>query len=103
VVFGIDANAQATTAANPAKSGQQITLIANGLGPVTNQPGSGDPGPASPRAQTATLPTVMIGDQAASMSSSYLTPGVGGQYSVVLTVPAGVSGSTPVVLAIGGQ
>jgi uncharacterized protein (TIGR03437 family) len=42
VVFAVDANGQAITATNPAKAGQSVTLIANGLGPVTNQPDSGD-------------------------------------------------------------
>ena len=103
VVFAVDANGQAITSTNPAKTGQSVTLIANGLGPVTNQPDSGDPGPSSPKAQTTTSPTVTIGGQTAMVSSSVLTPGVAGQYSVTVAVPDGVSGSSPAVVSIGGQ
>jgi uncharacterized protein (TIGR03437 family) len=102
VVFAFDANGNAVTAASPAKSGTQVTLIANGLGPVSNQPASGDPGPTSQQAATTTKPVVMIGGQAATVISSVLTPGVPGQYSVTVTVPSGVSGSSPATIAIGG-
>jgi uncharacterized protein (TIGR03437 family) len=103
VLFAFDTDGNAITATNPAKSGQQVTLAANGLGPVNNQPESGDPGPSSPQAATTTMPTVTIGGQPATVSSSVLTPGLAGQYSVTVTVPAGVSGSSPTTVNIGGQ
>jgi uncharacterized protein (TIGR03437 family) len=101
VVFAVDASGNAITSTNPAKSGTQVTLFANALGPVSNQPASGDPGPTSQQAATTTKPTVMIGTQAATVISSALTPGVAGQYSVTVTVPSGVSGSTPATITIG--
>jgi uncharacterized protein (TIGR03437 family) len=103
VVFAIDANGQAINASNPAKAGQQATLFANGLGPVTNQPETGDPGPSSPQAATTTTPTVSIGGQNAALVSTVLTPGEPGHYSVTIRVPNGITGSSPVTITIGGQ
>ena len=103
VVFALDADGKAISATNPAKAGQQVTLVANGLGPVGNQPESGDPGPSSPQAATTTLPTVSIGGQNAPVVSSVLTPDVAGQYSVTVMVPSGVTGSSPATVTIGGQ
>jgi uncharacterized protein (TIGR03437 family) len=103
IVLATDSSGQAINASNPAKGGQDITLIANGLGPVSNTPDSGDPGPSSPQAATTTKPSVNIGGQDATVSSSVLTPGVAGQYSIIVTVPSGVSGTSPVTVSIGGQ
>jgi uncharacterized protein (TIGR03437 family) len=104
VVFAFDAtNGQSITASNPAKAGQKVTLIVNGLGPVNNQPDTGDPGPSSPQAATTTQPTVTIGGQNAPVSASVLSPGLPAQYSVTVTVPNGVTGSSPATITIGAQ
>ena len=103
VAAAIDANGQSITSTNPAKVGQNVTLLVNGLGPVSNQPASGSPGPSSPQAETTTKPVVTIGGSPATVVSSGLTPGVAGQYSVVVTVPAGATGSAAVTVSIGGE
>jgi uncharacterized protein (TIGR03437 family) len=104
VVFAFNADSgQAITSTNPAKPGDHVTLIGNGFGPVNNTPDSGDPGPSSPEAATTTKPTVTIGGKSADVSSSVLTPGVAGQYSVTVTVPAGITGSSATTISIGGQ
>jgi uncharacterized protein (TIGR03437 family) len=103
LVAAVDANGQFISATNTAKAGQNITLLVNGLGPVTNLPASGDPGKSSPASETTTKPVVTIGGAAATVVSSGLTPGVAGQYSVVVTVPAGAGGSAPVTISIGGE
>ncbi len=67
------------TASNPAKAGDVVELYGNGLGPVNNQPASGDPSPTTPPfSTTKTAPTILIGGQNASVSYSGLAPGVRG-------------------------
>jgi uncharacterized protein (TIGR03437 family) len=79
--------------------GQTIQLFANGLGPVNNQPDSGIPAPSQPLATTAATPTVTIGSQNATVTSSGLARGFTGLYQVNATAPAGIQ---PVILTIGG-
>ena len=89
----------------PAKAGDVIVLFANGLGPVNNQPASGELSPSDPSklATVRQLPTVTIGDLAASVQFAGLAPGFVGAYQVNIVVPAGVrSGSAPLVITAGG-
>ena len=80
-----------------------MQLYANGLGPVDNQPPTGEPASASPLSHALTLPTVTIAGQAATVQFSGLAPGFPGLYQVNVEVPAGVpSGVQPVVLKING-
>jgi minor extracellular serine protease Vpr len=103
-VAALDAGYRPIGASNPARRGQVIQLYANGLGPVTNQPESGEPVPSSPLAQTKTTPEVSIGGQAASVLFSGLAPGFAGLYQINVTVPSGLSpGNYPIHVAIGGR
>ena len=76
----------------PAKAGDVIVLFANGLGPVNNQPASGELSPSDPSklATARQLPTVTIGDLPASVQFAGLAPGFVGAYQVNIVVPAGV-------------
>ena len=104
VVAALDATSQPLTSANPARAGQTIELFANGLGPVTNQPASGDPAPYSPLAETKATPLVLIGGLPAQVSFSGLAPGFAGLYQVNVVAPAGLTpGIQPVTIAIGGK
>jgi uncharacterized protein (TIGR03437 family) len=104
MVAALDSSNQIITASHPATHGQAVQLFANGLGPVTNQPATGDPGPSSPLAQTNTLPVVMIGGQSATVSFSGLAPGFAALYQVDATVPLSLApGTYPVTISIGGQ
>lgn len=99
----LDENGNLIGASNPAQRGHVISIYANGLGPVANQPASGMPAPSSPLATTQSQPTVTIGGVATQVQFSGLAPQFTGLYQVNVTVPAGAAtGSQPVVLSIGG-
>ncbi len=78
------------TSSHPAQRGQVVQLFGSGLGPVNNQPASGDPPPSSPLATTKTPVRVTIGGQDATVSFNGLAPGFAGLYQVNAVVPPGV-------------
>jgi uncharacterized protein (TIGR03437 family) len=89
------------TASNPAKRGSIIVLYANGLGPVNNQPASGDP--AGSGSTLVTLPTVTIGGASATVAYAGLVPSLPGLYQLNVTVPTSISaGTQSIVLTAGG-
>jgi minor extracellular serine protease Vpr len=102
-VASLDQNNKRIGPGNAAVRGETIQLFANGLGPVTNQPKSGDPAPASPPGATTSVPVVMIGGQQAPVTFSGLAPGDPGLYQINIRVPSSLSpGIQPITLAIGG-
>jgi uncharacterized protein (TIGR03437 family) len=97
--------------ANPPYNGQParrgvdyIDIFATGLGPVSHQPASGAPAPASPLAETTHTVTVAIGSVPATVSFAGLAPGWVGLYQVNVQVPANapVGNAVPVALSVGG-
>jgi minor extracellular serine protease Vpr len=103
-VAALDSGIRVIDAVNPAGRGQMVQLYANGLGPVTNQPASGDPAPASPLAATTAAPVVTVGGQTAAVSFSGLAPGFAGLYQLNVTIPPGLSaGTQPLTVTIGGK
>ncbi len=104
-VAALDVNGRVITASSPIKRGDVVELFANGLGPVTNQPASGDPAPGPPSlAETKSRPVVAIGGQDATVLFSGLAPGFAGLYQVNVIVPPGIgAGNQPVTLSIGGK
>jgi len=89
---------------NPAKQGQIVQLFANGLGPLNNQPATGDPAVVSPLATCKSTPVVVIGSKNATVGFCGLAPGFPGLYQVNVTVPTGLTpGTNPITVAIGGQ
>jgi minor extracellular serine protease Vpr len=90
---------------NPAKAGEFVTFYANGLGPVNNQPASGDPAPGGPNlATTKNTATLTIGGKSVQVLFSGLAPGFPGLYQVNAAVPAGLTaGNQDVVLSMGGK
>jgi minor extracellular serine protease Vpr len=102
-VAALDGNFKTISPSNPAVRGQSIALFANGLGPVSNTPPSGDPASATTLSSTQP-PTVTIGGVAAPVSFSGLAPGFAGLYQINVTVPSTIgAGQQPVVVSIGGQ
>ena len=98
-----DANGVVFTQANPAKRGQTIVLYVNGMGPVDHQPPSGEPTPLPPPLANTVLPTVTIGNIAAHVDFSGLSPGWVGLYQVNVDGPQNAAtGPQPIVVSIGG-
>ncbi|MGH9661498.1 MAG: hypothetical protein ACRD96_23325, partial [Bryobacteraceae bacterium] len=89
--------------ANPARRGRPLILFANGVGPVTNRPPTGEPTPVDPLPQTRDLPVVTIGNRAAEVSFSGLAPFNTALYQINVTVatdtPAGLQ---PIVITVNG-
>ncbi len=83
-----------------------VQLFANGLGPVNNQPASGDPAPLPPMlATTTTTPIVMIGGMtvpAQGVQFSGMTPGNAALYQINAVVPNTSTGLQTVTISIGG-
>ena len=98
-----DANGVVFTQANPAKRGQTIVLYVNGMGPVDHQPPSGEPTPLPPPLANTGTATVTIGNIAAHVDFSGLSPGWVGLYQVNVDVPSNApTGPQPIVVSIGG-
>jgi uncharacterized protein (TIGR03437 family) len=97
-----DENFATITPANPALQGHYIQIYCNGLGPVSNQPASGEPSPITPLSMTPATPTVTIGGQNAQVLFSGLTPTAVGLYQINVLVPNGVKGTVPVNISIAG-
>lgn len=98
----LDQNNQVVTTANAVAQGTIVQLFLNGLGPVTNQPASGNPAPSSPFAETIALPTVTIGQLNAPVVFHGLTPTAIGLYQINATVPSTGAGLQPITVSIGG-
>ncbi|HKD07791.1 MAG TPA: S8 family serine peptidase [Bryobacteraceae bacterium] len=103
IAIGQDLGGHLLTAQNPAVRGNTIILYANGLGPVSNTPASGDPAAASPLSKSTTTPVVMIGGQQAQVSFSGLVPGLPGLYQMNVVIPTATpTGSQNITVAVGG-
>jgi minor extracellular serine protease Vpr len=103
VIAATDANGNTISASNPALRGSTVQLYANGLGPVTNQPQTGDPASSSPLSETQSMPVVMIGGISAPVMFSGLAPGYCGLYQLNVTVPMNAApGNDPATISISG-
>jgi uncharacterized protein (TIGR03437 family) len=103
-VAALDTAFHVIGSSNPAQQGQVVQLYGNGLGPVNNQPASGDPAPASPLATCKSTPEVSIGGKPAQVAFCGLAPGYPGLYQINATVPTGLTaGANTVTVAVGGQ
>jgi uncharacterized protein (TIGR03437 family) len=91
--------------AQPANSGDFLTIYCTGLGAVTNPPATGAPAPSYPPSTTTATPQVTIGGVQANVTFYGLAPGFVGLYQVNAQVPAGLPAgdAVPLVLTIGGQ
>ncbi len=103
LLAALDSANHVISTTNPTHPGQVVQLYANALGPVDNQPATGEPASASPLSRTLTQPEVTIAGQAATVQFSGLAPGFPGLYQVNVQVPPGIpSGAQPVVIKMNG-
>jgi minor extracellular serine protease Vpr len=101
------ASSYVVSQANGAKRGDFLVLFVNGLGPVSDQPASGEPSPGSEPgealATTNATPVVTIGGVPVHVDFSGMTPGSLGLYQVNVKIPSEVPGGLqPVMVSIGG-
>lgn len=87
----------------PVLPGEFITIFGTGLGPVTDQPRSGEAASSSRLSSTTLLPEVSIGSIPARVTFSGLAPDFVGLYQVNAQVPANVplGSAVPIVLSVG--
>jgi uncharacterized protein (TIGR03437 family) len=103
LIAGLDQAYRLITSDNPARRGSVVQLYANGLGPVDNQPPTGEITPAQPLPTTRATPTVTVGGRPAAVQFSGLAPYIVGLYQLNITVPADApTGLQPVVITAGG-
>ncbi len=89
--------------ARPVARGELLEIFANGMGPVTNTPESGDVAVSFPLSRTETTPVVTIGGVAARVFFSGLAPRAVGLNQVNVKVPddAPIGDDIPLVIRIG--
>jgi uncharacterized protein (TIGR03437 family) len=90
--------------AQPVQRGQYISIYCTGLGPVSNPPADGAPGPSSPLSNTLATTTVTIGGIQVQASFSGLAPTLVGLYEVNAQVPTTLApgNAVPVTISVGG-
>lgn len=103
-VAALDARNVLIGSNNRARRGEVIQIYANGLGPVSNRPPSGEPSPSNPVATTIDLPTVTIGGRPVAVQFSGLSPGSIGLYQINVVVPPELPAGTSqqIVISVGG-
>jgi uncharacterized protein (TIGR03437 family) len=98
----LDGNFAPISTANPARRGSTVQVYMNGLGPVDNQPDTGEPAQAQLLSRTLATPTVTIGGVPALVQFSGLAPGYPGLNQVNIVVSSGApTGVQPLVVTIG--
>ncbi len=88
------------SADNPLRRGEFAFFYATGLGPVSNNPGTGKPGPARPLAETLRRPEVTIGGVPCEVTFAGLAPGFAGVYQVNILVAENVPSGEPELVLI---
>ena len=87
--------------ANPAHAGDTVLVMVTGLGQTTPPLATGQIVPVGTTANTAPV-TATIAGRSVTVTSSTAYPLYPGLYQVAITVPAGVIGTAPLVVQIGG-
>ncbi len=103
LIAALDEDFKLVHTGNAARRGRVVQLYANGLGPVDNQPPTGEITPAQPLARTRVNPDVTVGGRPASVQFSGLAPYIVGLYQINIVVPSDApTGLQPVVISAGG-
>ncbi len=106
-IFTVSQDGHGTAATIPAFSvtaGDNLSLFATGLGPVSPPVPTGTRAPITPLSSTPETPVVMIGGQQALVTFSGLAPTFFGLSQVNVRIPAGIpaASAVPVTIQIGG-
>ncbi len=97
------ADKSAVNSASPAIGGETVLLAMNGLGPLDNQPLSGEPAQADPAPVLQADVSVTIGGVAAEVTAKTLATGSVGRYQLsVVVAPGTPSGPQPVIVTVNG-
>jgi uncharacterized protein (TIGR03437 family) len=96
----VDVANRLVDASNAAKVGDVVVVYCTGLGATNPAVRSGEAAPASPLANVATLVSVTIGGQPATVQFAGLTPGYAGLYQVNVQIPSGITPGSSVPLVI---
>jgi len=89
---------------HPAVPGENVTTYFTGIGPVTNNPGTGNAAPLSPLSQATSAVSVAVNGISVQPSFTGLTPGFAGLGQVNFQLPSSSpsGNSVPLVLTING-
>ena len=99
----LDGNFRLISSSAPVARGAVAQLYANGLGPVDNQPATGEPSSSERLSPCRVQPTVTIGGQPAQLLFCGLAPGNVGLYQLNVVVPANApTGVQAVVITSSG-
>lgn len=99
----LDENNRLVGPTNPVGRGHVLQIFANGLGPVSAQPASGELSPVQPLASTRVTPVVTIAGRTAQILFSGLAPNNVGLYQINVVVPPDApAGVDDLVITVGG-
>ena len=89
------------TSTDPAIRGAPVVIYATGLGPVTSDPGAGNPAPSSPPSITTYPVTATVGGVPATVQFAGLAAGFAGLNQVNIVIPPNApTGEVDVVLSV---
>jgi len=92
------ADTGAVSNSRPAVAGEQLSLVASGLGPTRPAAEPGQAFPASPQLQVNAPVTVLVNGQSAPVTQAIGYPGAVNQYLLYFNVPSGITGLASVQL-----
>lgn len=99
----LDESGVIINSSNAAVRGRTIQIYMNGLGPVDNQPETGEAAQSQPLSRTLSTPTVTIAGLPAQVQFSGLAPGFPGLNQLNVVVPANApAGVQPLQVTVGG-
>ena len=103
MIAALDQNFGLVTGATAVPRGEVVQLYANGLGPVENQPRTGEAASSTVLAPCKIAAQLTIGGQNATVLFAGLAPGFVGLYQVNARVPMEAPvGIQPVVITLNG-
>jgi uncharacterized protein (TIGR03437 family) len=87
IFVALKSSGEQVGSSNPVMPGDEVTIYATGLGGLIANVASGQPGPSSPLASVAAIPSVTIGGQRMTVQFAGLAPGQV-LYEIKATAPA---------------